>query len=281
VNSEKVEKDVFQREIEDELPGNELAYPARPEILPARPYEDSAHDQLSRMLEDFHALRKDREDAYRALVRAHHEMLMRLARASEYKDGDTGTHILRTGHLSALLAKAMGMPKEWCSTIQHAAPMHDVGKIGVPDEILKKRGALAVDEWEIMKKHPAIGAEILGGSEVPVLKMAAEIALSHHEKWDGSGYPSGLSGDAIPLSGRIVAVIDFFDALTMDRCYRRAVQDDVVFEMMRKGSGQHFDPDIVDKAISIGAELVDLRDRINFEAAADDRNWDGDWWLIY
>lgn len=253
----------------------------RDDTLVARPYEESVQDQLNRMLEDFHALRKDREDAYRALVRAHHEMLMRLARAAEYKDGDTGTHIVRIGYLSALLAKALGMPKDWCSTLRHAAPMHDVGKIGVPDDVLKKRGALTEDEWAIMRKHPAIGAEILGGSDVPVLKMAAEVALSHHERWDGCGYPYGLSGESIPLSGRIVAVIDFFDALTMNRCYRPAFEDDVAFEMMKENSGKNFDPEIVNKALSIRAELVDLRDRINFEDAADDRNWDGDWWLIY
>ena len=282
MNLDKAEKDGFEIDIEVRPTHTRLEYPIRNDALrPIRPYEDCAYDQLSKMLDDFHTVRKEREDAYRALVSAHQEMLMRLARASEYKDGDTGIHILRIGHLSALLARSMGMSNDWCSTIQHAAPMHDVGKIGIPDDILKKQGTLTVDEWEVMKKHPSIGAEILGGSDVPVLKMAAQIALSHHEKWDGSGYPFGLRGEAIPLPGRIVALIDFFDALTMDRCYRRALPDEVVLEMMKEGSGKHFDPEIVDKAISISSELVSLRDRINFEAAADDRNWIGDWWLIY
>ncbi|MDA0191444.1 MAG: HD domain-containing protein [Proteobacteria bacterium] len=226
-------------------------------------HDDLDQRQLGRLLHDFHQLRRQREQAYEALARAHRITLSKLALAAEYKDGDTGIHIVRIGALSALLSHLLGKPEAWCRNIELAAPMHDIGKIGIPDSILKKPACLTAQEREILQTHPLIGAQILGNTDVPVLAMAAEIALGHHERWDGSGYPQGLAGDAIPESARIVAVIDFIDALTMDRCYRKALGDDETLTMLQATRGSHFDPVIVDTAVSAFPRLAALRDAIN------------------
>jgi len=147
--------------------------------------------------------------------------------------------------------------------LEEAAPMHDVGKIGVPDSILKKPGGLTDQEWEIMRLHPEFGARILGGANTPVLIMASEIAYCHHEKFDGSGYPRGLKGSDIPLAARVVSLIDYFDALTMDRVYRKALPDAAVFSMIADGAGVHFDPALVDVFLANVAAFTELRDQIN------------------
>lgn len=236
---------------------------------PAAPGQDSAHGidrhQVLHIVEDFHLLRRQCEAAHQALADAHQITLTQLARAVEVKDGATGSHILRVGALSALVAGRMGQPKEWCRRIELAAPMHDIGKIGVPDHILKKPGPLTPAEHQIMETHSEMGARILGHSGVVVLEMAAEIALTHHERWDGRGYPSGLAGETIPLSGRIVGAVDFFDALTMDRCYREALGDDQALELLKAGRGTHFDPLVLDAILSIFGKLIAARDRINQE----------------
>ncbi|ENO82310.1 metal-dependent phosphohydrolase [Thauera sp. 27] len=224
---------------------------------------DLDQHQILRIVQDFHLLRRQREDAYDELKRAYHITLTKLALAAEYKDGDTGTHIVRIGALSGLLARNMGMPADWSERIEQAAPMHDIGKIGIPDGILKKPDGLTVEERKIMETHPVIGAQILGNTNVPVLQMAAEIALGHHERWDGQGYPNRLKGDAIPQSARIVTAIDFFDALTMDRCYRKALPDDTAKEMLCRGRGSHFDPAVVDALVASLPQLTALRDAIN------------------
>ena len=144
--------------------------------------------------------------------------------------------------------------------------MHDVGKIGIPDAVLKKSQGLSEEEWAVMRRHPEFGARILGGSGVPVLEMAAEIAYCHHEKYDGTGYPRGLEGEAIPEVARIVALIDYFDALTMDRVYRKALPDDQVLEMIRQQSGLHFDPRLTLRFLENAQRFIDLRDQINREA---------------
>ena len=235
--------------------------PAPPPPAPA--HNDLDQRQLVRLLQDFHQLRRQREQAYEALARAHRVTLSKLALAAEYKDGDTGIHIVRIGALSAYLARLLGKPEAWCRDIELAAPMHDIGKIGIPDSILKKPGGLTAQEREIMQTHPLIGAQILGNTDVPVLAMAAEIALGHHERWDGTGYPRGLAGEAIPESARIVAVIDFIDALTMDRCYRKALSDAETLTMLQATRGSHFDPAIVDAAVAAFPRLAALRDAIN------------------
>ncbi len=147
--------------------------------------------------------------------------------------------------------------------LRQAAPMHDIGKIGVPDGVLKKPGSFTPEERAVMNQHPRIGAEILGRSRIPLFQLAAEVALSHHERWDGGSYPAGLASVAIPLSGRIVAVVDFFDAVTMDRCYRRAYSDEAALTMLQAERGRAFDLRVLDAFMAHVAELIALRDQIN------------------
>jgi len=197
------------------------------------------------------------------LEKAHHQALLSLARAAEFKDGDTGEHILRIGVMSERLAMLFGLDHTYCELLRLAAPMHDVGKIGIPDAILKKPGKLSSSEWEEMRRHPEYGARILSGSGVALFDLAAEIALHHHEKFDGSGYPQGLSGTDIPISGRLVALIDFFDALTMKRCYRDAFSDDEALRLVEQESGKHFDPDLVVLLLANADQFIELREQIN------------------
>jgi putative two-component system response regulator len=174
------------------------------------------------------------------------ESVERLARLAEYRDDATYEHPQRVGRTAALLAERLGLAPDKVETIRRAAPLHDVGKVGVPDRILLKPGRLTAAEFELMKSHTGIGAEILAGSSWPVLQMAEEIALNHHERWDGTGYPDGKVEDEIPLSGRIVIVADNFDALTHSRPYAAAWDPERAAAEIRRGSGQLFDPDVVD-----------------------------------
>lgn len=222
-----------------------------------------AYAQLFRTVEDLHHLLREREKAYDKLLMAQRETLYRLALAAEYKDGDTGVHLVRIGEISAMLGHYWGLDDDTCETLRHAAPMHDVGKIGIPDAVLKKPGALTPDEWAVMRQHPAIGARILGGSDVPVLQLSAEVAQNHHERFDGSGYPTGAKGKEIPVSARIVSLADYFDALTMDRCYRPKFSDDEAHEMIRQAGGTHFDPDITRVFLDHWPSFVARRDEIN------------------
>ena len=173
------------------------------------------------------------------------EMLVRLARASEYRDDDTGEHTQRVGRTSGLLAAALGLETQEVNLIRYAAALHDVGKIGIPDQILLKPGSLTAAEFEVMKSHVSVGAEILSGSRSPLLRVAEQVALTHHEWWDGSGYPSGLREVEIPLAGRIVSVADVFDALTHDRPYKTAASVDEALEEIRCLSARQFDPSVV------------------------------------
>ena len=174
------------------------------------------------------------------------QTLSRLARAAEYRDDATGQHTRRVGRAAALVAEALGWSPEDVEMIRLAAPLHDVGKIGIPDGILLNDGPLTRTEFEVMKTHCSIGADILSGTEVPLLSMAATIAASHHERWDGLGYPAGLAGEEIPLPGRIVAVVDTFDALTHPRPYKEAWSTTAALEDIARGSGERFDPTVVD-----------------------------------
>ncbi len=177
-----------------------------------------------------------------AIRRAHEETILRLLSASRYRDEETGAHIKRTGLYSELFTEVLGWPDDAVQNIRLAAPMHDLGKIGIPDAILRKPGSLTKEEFGIMKSHTTIGAQMLAGSESAILQMAYEIALFHHERWDGSGYPHGISGLAIPESARILAIVDVYDALTHRRVYHDAMPEDVALEIMEKGRGSHFDP---------------------------------------
>lgn len=187
------------------------------------------------------------------------EIIRRLGLAAEYRDMETGNHILRMSKVSALLGRTLGMDESMVSLLLNASPMHDVGKIGIPDNILLKPGKLEAQEWEIMKSHAKIGAEILSGHDSPLMIMASEIALSHHEKWDGSGYPYGLQGADIPMSGRIVAVADVFDALTSVRPYKKAWTVTEATNYMRESAGTHFDPKIIDAFMSVREEVYLIR----------------------
>ncbi len=191
------------------------------------------------------------------------ETVRDLVTAAEYRDHDTGAHLVRIGYFTALLAPVCGCDAELTHQLMIASPMHDVGKIGIPDHILKKRGTLDRDEREIMNRHAEYGARILAGSDSPVMRLASEIARTHHERFDGSGYPHRLKGEEIPLAGRIVAVVDVFDALAMERSYRKAMEVDVALEIIRNGRGHQFDPDVVDAFFSISSGLLEVRDCIN------------------
>jgi putative two-component system response regulator len=174
------------------------------------------------------------------------QIIQVLGRASEYKDNETGMHVIRMSHYASVLALAYGFTPAQAEKILHAAPMHDVGKIGIPDNIMLKAGPLNDEEWAIMRRHPEIGAEILGDCHSGLLKLARSIALTHHEKWDGSGYPKQLKGEQIPIEGRIVALADVFDALTSKRPYKEAWSVDKTMAFIREQSGKHFDPQLVE-----------------------------------
>jgi putative two-component system response regulator len=181
----------------------------------------------------------------RELEEAQLEILERLALAAEYRDDVTGQHAQRVGALAALLAREVGMDEDGADLIRLAAPLHDVGKIGIPDAILLKPGRLTPGEFDVMRTHITIGARILDGSHFALLKLAREIALSHHERWDGTGY-QGLEGTDIPISGRLVAVADVFDSLGHERPYKKALPVDDVIEVIQSERGRHFDPEVVD-----------------------------------
>jgi putative two-component system response regulator len=195
----------------------------------------------------------------RELQQAQLEILERLALAAEYRDDVTGQHAQRVGLLATLLAREVGMDADGADLIRLAAPLHDVGKIGIPDAILLKPGRLTAGEFDVMRSHVTIGARILDGSQFALLKLAREIALSHHEKWDGSGY-AGLKGAEIPLSGRLVAVADVFDSLGHERPYKKALPFEDVVEIIQSERGRHFDPDVVDAFLRL-VERGTLREK--------------------
>lgn len=190
------------------------------------------------------------------------EVVHRLGIAAEYKDNETGLHVVRMSKVARLLGKAAGMSDEDADLLLQAAPMHDIGKIGIADSILLKPGKLTDEERTIMMEHSRIGAEILGEHEWPLMQMARTVALTHHEKWDGTGYPKAMKGDEIPLVGRICAIADVFDALTSDRPYKRGWPVQEATDFIKGQSGKHFDPDLVDKFIENLAEITHIRDML-------------------
>jgi PAS domain S-box-containing protein len=201
-----------------------------------------------------HDISPDRE-AQESLRRSHEETIRRLSRAAEFRDDDTGTHIERVSRYCALIAERLGLDQELAHQLRIASPMHDVGKIGVADAILRKPGPLDSVERAAMQRHAEIGHSILAGSGAELLERAATIALTHHERYDGAGYPRGLSAEQIPLDGRIVAVADVFDALTTDRVYRRAYSHEQALAIMRLERGRHFDPWVLDAFLGAEAEI--------------------------
>jgi methanogenic corrinoid protein MtbC1 len=197
------------------------------------------------------------------------ETVRRLSMAVEFRDEDTGAHIERIGRFSTLLAEQVGMEIDFCGRLSHAAPLHDVGKVAIPDAILLKPGALSQEERAIVETHAEEGHRLLRGSSSSILDLAATIALSHHEKWDGTGYPRGLKGEEIPMEGRIVAIADVFDALTSDRVYRGAFSVEKATEMMREQRGLHFDPVLLDAFLEVlGNSGPDARAQIRSDPAS-------------
>jgi hypothetical protein len=196
------------------------------------------------------------------------ETVRRLSMAVEFRDEDTGAHIERIGRFSTLLAEQVGMEEEFCLRMVHAAPLHDVGKVAIPDAILLKPGKLTAEERAIVETHAEEGHRLLKGSSSAILDLAATIALSHHEKWDGSGYPRGVKGEAIPIEGRIVAIADVFDALTSDRVYRKAFAVEEAVTMMREERGRHFDPVLLDAFLEVlGSSGPDAREHVRANPA--------------
>src|SRR5688572_611441 len=245
-------------EAEDEARGFELGAvdyivkPISPAIVRARVRTHiQLYDQKRHLLELVQQRTRELEDTRLQIIR-------RLGRAAEFKDDETGYHVIRMSHYCRMMALAVGMPDYRAEILFNAAPMHDVGKIGVPDSILEKAGPLTPDEWSIVKRHPVIGAGIIGRHNNELLEMARVIALTHHERWDGSGYPRALRGEAIPLVGRIVAVADAFDALTSTRPYKQAWPVEEAVALLRREAGRQFDPRLVPKFVELMPQVRDI-----------------------
>lgn len=248
--------------LDDEIRGLELGAvdyitkPISPPIVQARVHAQLALYDQNRILDI-----KVREQTAQ-LHETRLAIIRRLGRAAEYKDNETGLHVIRMSHYAAIIGRAIGMDERNIDLLLNAAPMHDVGKIGIPDSILQKPGKLTPEEWEVMRTHAQIGADIIGdasGSEL--LEMARVVALTHHEKWDGSGYPNGLAGEQIPQVGRIVAIADVFDALTSVRPYKPAWSVERALELFRDSQGSHFDPDLVPVFFEAMPEILTIRSR--------------------
>jgi putative two-component system response regulator len=234
-----------------------------------------AHDTIKQQREDLENTVRKRTAALSAALEevaaahqqtheAHLDTIRRLVLAAEHKDRATAAHIERIGLFCELLADHLRLPPERTALIRHGSQMHDVGKLGIPDRILQKPGTLDPPEWEVMKQHATMGARILQGSASEIMHVGEVVALSHHEWWDGSGYPSGLAGEEIPLEGRICAVADVFDALTTKRPYRRALPNNAVFDMMRTERGRHFDPQILDAFTSCRKEVENIQQQYRY-----------------
>ena len=189
------------------------------------------------------------------------QVVRRLGLAAEYRDNETGLHIIRMSKIAVVIAEAIGMNAEECDLLLNAAPMHDIGKIGIADEILLKPGKFEPDEWAIMQTHAQIGADILSGDDSELMKMAHDIALSHHEKWNGKGYPNGLEGEDIPLVGRITALADVFDALTSVRPYKKAWSVDDTVSLIKEESGKHFEPRLVTSMLENLDKIIKIKDK--------------------
>ncbi len=250
-----------KNDIGDEQKGFELgavdyiSKPIRPPVVLARIRTHLAlHDQNL-------ALEAKVRERTEELTETRLEIIKRLGRAAEFKDNETGMHVIRMSQYSKLIAEAIHMPDEWCQRLLEAAPMHDIGKIGIPDKILLKPGKLDDEEWAIMKMHTDYGAQIIGEHGSKLMKMARTIAQTHHEKWNGSGYPNGLKGEDIPLESRIVAIADVFDALTTERPYKEAWPVEDSIQLIKDESGEHFDPNLVEAFLQILPAVLEIKDK--------------------
>jgi putative two-component system response regulator len=250
-----------KNDVIDEKKGFELGAvdyitkPVSPPIVEARVKTHLALYDQNRELE-----RKVKERTFE-LNDTRLEIIRRLGRAAEYKDNETGLHVIRMSKYSQQIALSHGMSEEDAELILNAAPMHDVGKIGIPDSILLKPDKLDDTEWALMKKHCEFGIKIIGEHSSVLLKHAGVAAQSHHEKWNGKGYPRGLKSDAIPLIGRITAIADVFDALTSERPYKKAWEVDDALDFIRKEKGEHFDPELLESFINVIPEILRIREK--------------------
>ena len=254
----------------DEVKGFELGAvdyitkPVRPTVVKARVGTQLALYDQSRAFEAQIRI------ASREIIDSRLCALQMLGRAAEYKDNETGLHVVRMSHYAELLARAIGWPEEECELIKHASPMHDIGKIGIADHILMKPGRLTEEEFEEIKRHPEIGARIIGerAQSSRLFELASVIALTHHEKWDGSGYPHGLKGEDIPIHGRIVALADVFDALTSRRPYKEPWPLDKTIAHLQEQAARHFDPTLVERFLSRMPEIERIMRRWGDDGAA-------------
>jgi len=206
------------------------------------------------------ALENKVQERTQELVDTRLKIIQRLGRAAEFKDNETGLHVIRMSHYSRLIAEALDYGEAWTSLIFNAAPMHDIGKIGIPDHILLKPGKLDATEWTLMQQHPQFGADIIGDHDSELLQTCRVIALTHHEKWDGSGYPNNLKGDEIPIEGRIIAIADVFDALTTERPYKQAWTVEAAVALIDENAGSHFDPDLVKLFHEALPSILDIKE---------------------
>ncbi len=245
--------------IQDEIHGLELGAvdyitkPISPPVVEARVKTHLALANQNRELD-----RKVREQTHQ-LNETRLQIVQRLGRAAEYKDNETGLHVIRMSYYSKILALAAGMSESDADVLMNAAPMHDIGKIGIPDEILKKPGKLDNNEFDTMRTHAEIGAEIIGDGHSELLEMARTVALTHHEKWNGKGYPKGLKGEEIPRIGRIVAIADVFDALTSERPYKKAWPVEKAVALLEEEAGEHFDAELVALFLQKLPEVLEIK----------------------
>lgn len=249
-------------EITDEQKGFEvgavdyITKPIRPLIVKSRVKTHLArYDQKK-------ALSSLVDEKVKELKEINYKIINILGRASEFKDNETGEHIKRIGAYSYILAKALGLSEQQAQLIRDASPMHDVGKIGIPDSILQKPGKLNEKEWQEIRKHPKIGYDILGEHNSTLMKIAAKIAFEHHEKWDGSGYPRGLKGIEISLEGRIISIVDVFDALTSKRPYKEPWPLEKAFRLIEEESGKHFDPNVAEAFLKSKSKIMAVKEKI-------------------
>ena len=248
-------------EIKDESQGFALGAvdyihkPVSPPIVQARVQTHLALYDQKRALEEM--VRQRTQE----LTETRLEVIRQLGRAAEFKDNETGMHVVRMSYYSQLIALAAGMAEDEAELLLNASPMHDIGKIGIPDSVLLKPGKLDDAEWEIMRRHPQMGVDILGDHPSELIKLARTIALTHHEKWNGQGYPAGLSGEAIPLVGRITAIADVFDALTSERPYKKAWSEEEAVTLIQREAGAHFDPQLVQCFVEVLPEILECKAR--------------------
>ncbi|CAK0743318.1 putative cyclic di-GMP phosphodiesterase VC_1348 [Gammaproteobacteria bacterium] len=232
-----------------------ITKPINPDILRVRVRTHLALYNQARILEQQVAERTA------DLERNRRQIIIRLGRAAEFKDNETGNHVIRMSNYVRLIAQTAGMDEKFIELLYNASPMHDIGKIGIPDRILQKPGKLDASEWEIMRRHPIIGAEIIGHHEDDLLQLAYTVALAHHEKWDGTGYPYQLKAEEIPLAARIVAIADVFDALTSTRPYKEAWPIDLAVRTIEEGSGQYFDPEFIEPFKTALPEILLIKEK--------------------